>query len=94
MSTDWLWEGNSPPKLITFYYNCWTFISSKFIFSFASASNFCSSKTEYSLLILGIFWIFIALAPNLRDVNVSYSLNELAEQQRIIQVFAFPPRDS
>ena len=38
--------------------------------------------------------MFLALAPNLRVDNVSYSLNGCGEVVIIRHVFEFPPRDS
>ena len=48
----------------------------------------------YSLLTLGAFLIFLALAPNRRVLKVSASLKGWGDAVIIKQVFEFPPNDS
>ena len=52
-----------------------------------------SSGTVISLLILGVFLIFLAEIPNRRDEMVSARLLGWGEQVTIKLVFEFPPKD-
>ena len=48
----------------------------------------------YSLFILGAFFIFLALEPNLSVLKVSASLKGCGDSVIIKHVFEFPPSDS
>jgi len=62
--------------------------------SSAFANIIFNSSTVLSLLILGLFFIFFAQAPNHKVLIVSSSLKLLGEQVIIKHVFELPPRDS
>ena len=63
-------------------------------FFYSYSKRYCSSWIESSLLIFGLFLIFLALAPNF-SVEIVSSRLYLAGLQVIIKlVLAFPPKDS
>ena len=70
------------------------FFSYALIISSAFANFSISSSIVLSLLILGLFLIFLALAPNQSVLIVSSSLKEEGEHVMIRHVFEFPPSDS
>ena len=73
----------------------WAILASAvFNFSFNCATNFCNSATVISLFILGLFFIFFALSPNLNVDKDSLSLYIEGEQVIIKHVFELPPKDS
>ena len=49
---------------------------------------------EYSLLTLALFFMLLALVPNLSVLKVSWSLKECGEHVTIRHVLELPPRDS
>ena len=73
----------------------WLILEFAFLrFSLSWFTNFCNSATVISLLIFGLFFILLALSPNLKVDKVSLSLYILGEQVIIKQVLELPPKDS
>ena len=62
--------------------------------SSALASIYFNSSIVDSLLIFGLFLIFLALAPNHKVDTVSSSLNDEGEQVIMRHVLELPPSDS
>ena len=87
-------SGNEPPVSRIYFSSIRICFLSASIFSSDFSKSLFNSATVYSLLTLGAFLIFLALAPNLRVLNVSASLNGCGEHVIISNVFELPPSDS
>ena len=87
-------DGGLPPSETIWSIKALILDSNYRILASAISSIFFSSATEYSLFCLGLFLIFLALAPNLKVDKVSASLYGCGEAVIIRQVFELPPSDS
>ena len=87
-------SGNAPPVSRIYFSSIRICFLSASIFSSDFSKSLFNSATVYSLLTLGAFLIFLALAPNLKVLNVSASLNGCGEHVIISNVFELPPSDS
>ncbi len=65
-----------------------------FIFNSAFSSKNSNSSTVYSLLILGLFFISLAVLPNLNAETVSDSFKLEGDKFIMSRVKQFPPIDS
>ena len=77
------------------YFSSLTILAFNYMISISCNSHFfLISAIVSSLLILALFFIALALYPNLNVEVVSSSLSLAGEQVMIKAVLAFPPRDS
>ena len=93
--TDFVGKNEGFVKLATELANLALNFDNKEAFLASDFSRSCwSSATVISLLILGLFLIFLADTPNLKVEMDSEILNECGEHVTINAVLLFPPKDS